>query len=68
MPGAVGFLISVKYKFSKKSYSEFFLNRLGFDRIIVMSLWPCIWPTLYTCIYRVGQKSKLLYCDRYFKG
>jgi len=20
------------------------------------------------CIYRVGQKSKLLYCDRYFQG
>ena len=23
---------------------------------------------LYVCMYRVGQKRKFLYCDRYFKG
>jgi len=27
-------------KFTKESSSEFFLNRLRFDRIMVMSLWP----------------------------
>ena len=24
-----------------------FVNRLRFDRIMVMSLWPVFWPTLY---------------------
>jgi len=29
-----------------------FLNRLRFDRIMVMSLWPRVdWPTLYVCMY-----------------
>jgi len=27
-----------------------YLNRLRFDRIMVMSLWRCFWPTLYVLI------------------
>ena len=31
-----------------ESYSEKNVNQLRFNRIVVMSLWPRFWPTLYT--------------------
>jgi len=34
------FLYLFNYKFTKVSPNEFFLNRLRFERIMVMSLWP----------------------------
>jgi len=40
MQRAVGFLISIHYKFTKESSSEFFFNRFRFDRTVAIILWP----------------------------
>jgi len=65
MQDAVGFFSPFNSKFTKESFSEIFLNRLRFDRIMVMSLWPpfvahpvniqlstgfyCVWCELQHC-------------------
>jgi len=42
-------VVGLYCKFTKESFSDFFKNRLRFDRIMAMSLWPrffglpCIW-------------------------
>ena len=46
-----------KYPFNYKRTKElssdiFFKNLLRFDRIMVMSLWPTFWPTLYIVYVR----------------
>ena len=49
MQGAVGFLISF-YKlqiFQEIFQWKSFFNRLRFDRIMIMSLWPTFWHILY---------------------
>ena len=40
------------YKRTKELSSDFFLNLSRFDRIMVMSLWPTFWPTLYIVCVR----------------
>ena len=35
-----------------------FSNRLRLDRIMIMSLWPAFWPTMYTMYKRPG------HCER----
>jgi len=55
--GIVGFLISAELQIYPKNFPvKKFLNRLIFDRIMVMSLWPGFWPTLYNayCILGCG--------------
>jgi len=48
MQGVVGLLIVIYCKFTKESSSEKILNRLRFDRIMAMSLWPHFFsPALY---------------------
>jgi len=51
MQGAVGFLISFNCKFTMESSSVFFLNRVRFDRIVVMSLWPRFLGPLFIFVY-----------------
>jgi len=62
MQGVVRFLITSLLQI----YSEIFpwvnfMNRFRFDRIMVMSLWPHIWPILYSPLYtrafQFGQKK-----------
>ena len=50
MQGAVGLLIAVYLQiYQGISQLKKFLNRLRFDRIMVMSLWPrFFWLTLYS--------------------
>jgi len=41
MQGVTGFLINFYCKFTKESFSvQYFENRLRFERIMAMSLWP----------------------------
>jgi len=64
MQGAVGFL---KYlfncKFTTESSSE--KDRLRIDRIMVMSLWPLFWPTLYNvfedCVHVCNSLARLAF-------
>jgi len=50
MQGAVGFLISTWLQIYQGIFQwKKILNRLGIDRIMIMSLWPRFFrPTLYT--------------------
>jgi len=68
--GAMWVLISVKLQIYQRMFSWiFFLNRLRFDRIVVMSMWlHCFWPTLYIPQLALGVMlaamiHTLIFCD-----
>ena len=60
MQDAVGFSNTFNCKFTMESSGEKnFLNRLRFDRIMVVSVAPLFWSTLYICVLATEIASPL---------